>query len=441
MRLYREGSRSITWMQGAMLCVEGLRNPFLGELVSVETPEGTWRGEVVGLKDSSCKVHLFDGVSGLRSEVATVWLEGCLPGPLVSERLQGVQVNGFGEVDGQKSFLGEHLPLERPLPPLLSRKLPSRPFETGRGALDLFFPLFMGQVMGLGLSPGLPGEAFLPGLLKDLRIVDGIKPPLTVLAAIGRSRNEASRLISVLREDPDFGEALLVLSSETASASERCATIKTALTVAEYFAFSLERDVVLVALDMEAHEAARRERAEEQGQTPSGTEEAFARLSERCGCRVDTEGTLTFLPVFSCQGRGASPLMEATKSLMQGCWIWNSTGRGSFSLDLENSCSSLISRTGRNVTFTGHRLVADQLRASYLRRRAVRGSTQEDAFIARFDRVFLRARRRFSLARTESVAWRLLTKLPSEELVFLTEPLRRKVQMNKTSSRDDGLLF
>ncbi|HQL03333.1 MAG TPA: V-type ATP synthase subunit B, partial [Synergistales bacterium] len=237
------------------------------------------------------------------------------------------------------------------------------------------------------------------------------------------------------------------------SAVERLLAPRTALTIAEYFAFDRGYDVLVVMTDMLHYCEALREvsaaREEAPGRRgfPGYLYSDLASLYERAGCVKGLKGSITQIPIVSMPGDDMThPVVDLSGYITEGQIVLDRglQARGVYPpINVLSSLSRLMNKgIGEGRTFAGHRQVADQLFASYARSREVsrlrlivgdEGLTETELHYLRFgsafERLFLdQGDSALSIGESLAAAVRALSTLPDEELFRIPADLMEEIR-------------
>jgi V/A-type H+-transporting ATPase subunit B len=388
---------------------------------------------VLSVRDGLCAVQVFEGTEGLETGRTTVWMERDTVEVGVGEVLRGQVLNGRGLPVGGDGLYGaeDFLPVDGfPINPV-SRALPAAAIETGLSALDVTVPLMVGQSFSLFAPPGLPGletAARIAGssLIRSGRsLVSGReRTPLVIFVGMGLSEREADCFMEFFnREDEAAGGAFL-LNRAGDPVAERLLIPRTALTIAEYFAFHKGYDVLVVMADMVRYGNAFLETAAFEGRRRFDLVSDLAGLCGRSGCLAGRPGSVTQLLV---SGTPADhPFAEILGRLTEGRIVLD---RRLQALGISPPIDVLESRfrisakaVGRGRTIDSHEALAARLRSVYAKGRELErlsaeggaisesGVLSEEAaalyrnFARDFERLFIAQEGRRTFAQSEAIA-------------------------------------
>lgn len=441
--LFTVGHRAVSRVAGPLIVVDGMEGVAYGELVDVETADGSVReGQVLEVDGSLAVVQVFGGTAGIGRHATSVLTRG-------RAARTGVGADFFGRVlDGAGRPRDDQPP---PLPdayrhvnglPLnpVARDHPDQFIETGVSAIDGLNTLVRGQKLPIFSGAGLPANELAARIASRARLSADSAGVVIIFAAMGVTRREAEFFRSELLAGDAAERTVLLLNLADDPTIERLLTPRVALTMAEYLAFEERRDVLVVMTDVTAYCEALREisaaREELPGRRgyPGYMYTDLASLFERAG-RVRGGGSLTQLMILTMPDDDIThPIPDLTGYITEGQIVLSrDLDRQGISppIDVLPSLSRLMNAgVGADKTREDHRGLADQLYACYARGREVRrlmsiigesGLPAEDrrylAFADAFEHTYLdQGDERRSLVSTLDLGWRLLAPFPASDL-------------------------
>lgn len=445
-RTYR-GAAAAT---GALLYLKGAQRVALGEWVTVTSPgQPTRRGYVVDAGAGVTVVQVLEDTLGLSPHGSLVTVTGETARIVVGRDLLGRALSGLGDArDGLPAPLGEtRLPLSGlPLNPTC--RLPPCDFlETGLSAIDGLNTLVRGQKLPVFSSPGLPALELAASIVENARAPRG-EPFAVVFAAIGITARETETFLERFRDTGALERSVLYLNQAEDPTIERLLAPRAALCCAEHLAYVHGLHVLVVMADI-AHYcdalrevAAAREEVPARRGYPGYMYTDLASLFERAGVVASAAGSVTQLPILTMpDGDISHPIPDLTGYITEGQIVLSRElqRRGVYPpIDVLPSLSRLMNAgIGRTHTVAEHRSWADQLYAVYARGRDARlmvaivgeaGLSPADrralAFAEAFERDFVgQGTERRSIGETIEAGWRLLDRLPAEDLYKLKPEL------------------
>ncbi|HYL22400.1 MAG TPA: V-type ATP synthase subunit B [Gemmatimonadales bacterium] len=443
-RIYHGAERAT----GPLLYVRRTPTVALNEWVLIRAPgEPLRRGQVIDAGRDVTVIQVLEETVGLAPEQAEITLTGEAASVVVGRELLGRAFNGIGApVDGLPAPVGEAIrPMwATPLNPT-RRARPSDFIETGVSAIDGMNTLVRGQKLPVFSGPGLPA------LELAAQIVEGARAPhdepfAVVFAGIGITARETDAFLERFAKSGATERSVLYLNEARDPTIERLLAPRVALAAAEFLAFDAGMHVLVVIADMTHYCEALREIATAREEIPGRRGYPgymytdLAGLYERAGIVAGRPGSVTQIPILTMPDDDVThPIPDLTGYITEGQLVLSRElhRRGVFPpIDVLPSLSRLMNAgIGVGKTVPEHREWADQLYAVYTRGREARlmaaivgeaGLTAVDrralAFAERFEREFIGqgvSRRR--IAETVDAGWRLLERLPREDLVRLSD--------------------
>jgi V/A-type H+-transporting ATPase subunit B len=467
MSLVTTSYRHVTAVSGPLVFLSGEARFGYGAMLDLRLPDGEVRsGQVLETSRDLTLVQVLEGTSqigpaetevSLRESVATIKLSPYLLGRVLSG--SGRPRDGLPEVVDE-----ERRPIHgAPLNPL-ARQQPCKFVETGLSAIDGFNTLVRGQKLPVFSCPGLPAHEIVSFILEHARLAGRgeAEDLVVVFAAMGITHREAAAYLSRLRGSEAGQRLVTFLNLADDPAIERLVTPRYALTAAEYFAFQLELQVLVVLADMTNYCEALREvsgaREEIPGRRgyPGMMYTDLASLYERAGAIHGCRGSITQIPVVTMPDDDLThPIVDLTGYITEGQIVLSRAlhQKGIFPpIDVLPSLSRLMNNgIGAERTREDHRELANQLYACYANGIQVRRLVSivgEEAlseadqrylvFADRFERELIhQAGRRRTILQTLDQGWELLHMLPAAELTRIRKPLVDRYYAGTTPSHAD----
>ncbi len=447
---------------GPLLYLTGVQRAALGEWVTVASPgQPDIRGQVIDAGRDITVVQILEDTLGLAPSVAHITLTGELASVVVGRDLLGRALSGVGDPkDGLPRPIGEAL---RPLwgaPINPTRRLPPNDFiETGISAIDGMNTLVRGQKLPVFSGPGLPALELAATIVENARAPRD-EPFAVVFVAIGITERETRTFLDRFEQSGALERSVLYLNQAQDPTIERLLAPRAALACAEHLAFVHGLQVLVVMADITHYCEALREVAAAREEVPGRRGYPgymytdLASLFERAGVIEGSPGSVTQLPILTMPDDDIThPIPDLTGYITEGQVVLSRElqRRGvSPPIDVLPSLSRLMNAgIGKAHTVPEHRKWADQLYAVYARGREARmmvaivgeaGLLPADrralAFAEAFERTLIgQGGERRSIADTIEVGWRLLDRLPPEDLLKLTPELLAAREPQRTAAR------
>lgn len=428
---------------GPLLYLGGAQRVALGEWVSVHSEgQPDVRGQVIDAGQGITVVQVLEETVGLAPAAAHVTLTGDLARAVVGRDLLGRALSGVGEPkDGLPRPIGEAQRLLWSAPINPTCRVPPGDFiETGISAIDGLNTLVRGQKLPVFSSPGLPALDLAATIVEHARAPRD-EPFAVVFAAIGITARETGTFLERFEQSGALERSVLYLNQAEDPTIERLLTPRAALACAEYLAYACGLHVLVVMADITHYCEALREVAAAREEVPGRRGYPgymytdLASIFERAGMIKGTAGSVTQLPILTMpDGDITHPIPDLTGYITEGQVVLSRElqRRGvNPPIDVLPSLSRLMNvGIGRAHTVPEHRKWADQLYAIYARGREARlmvaivgeaGLPPADrralAFAEEFERTLVSQDARRSLAETIDAGWRLLDRLPPEDLL------------------------
>jgi V/A-type H+-transporting ATPase subunit B len=433
---------------GPLLFLTGAERVALGEWVTVRLPGSPdRRGQVIDANESTSVIQVLDEPLGLAPGRAEVTLTGEVARAVVGKELIGRALSGVGRpLDGLPPPVGEALRPVNGAPMNPARRLrPSEFIETGISAIDGLNTLVRGQKLPVFSGPGLPALDLAATIVEQARAPRG-EPFAVVFAGIGITARETRRFLERFTMAGALERSVLYLNQASDPTIERLLAPRLALTAAEYLAFECGLHVLVVMADLTHYCEALREIATARQEIPGRRGYPgymytdLATIFERAGILRDRPGSVTQLPILTMPDDDIThPIPDLTGYITEGQVVLGRDlhRRAVFPpIDVLPSLSRLMNAgIGKGRTVPEHRQWADQLYALYAQGREARlmaaivgegglGAADRRAleFAEAFEKEFIgQPLGRRTLAETLEAGWRLLEKLPRDELTRLSD--------------------
>jgi V/A-type H+-transporting ATPase subunit B len=444
-------------IEGPIVVVESAGTVAYDEVVDVMDAGGrVRRGRVLEVGEGMAVVEVFAGTTGLSISETRVRFMGQPLRIPVAEEMLGRVFDGLGApIDGGPAPLADrHADINgQPINPS-ARVYPRDTIQTGISSIDGMNTLVMGQKLPIFSGSGLPHDQLAAQIVRQatLGAPAGEKPSRTepfaiVFAAMGIKHDVAAYFRNVLTASGALNQTAMFLNLADDPPVERLVTPRVALTLAEYLAFERGMHVLVVFTDMTNYCEALRQISNIRGEVPSRKGypgylySDLASLYERTGRIKTSKGSITQIPILTMPNDDIThPVPDLTGYITEGQIVLS---RDLAQQDIYPPVAVLPSLSrlmkdgiGRDHTRADHSHLAAQLYAAYAHVQDVRSlasvigeeelSTVDQQYLAfgtAFERTFVnqgRAEDR-SIEETLDIGWKLLAKLPREELTRVDE--------------------
>ncbi len=436
--------QSISYISGPLLFVEGARDLSYGAIVNIHLPDESVRsGQVIEISERNAIIQVFEETTGLDVAKTAVSLREEVARFGVSREIVGRRFNGRGDpIDGLPPIIPEkRLPIiGAPINPV-ARERPQEFIQTGISSIDGLNTLVRGQKLPIFSGAGLPHNEIAAQIARQAKVLGAEQQFSVVFAAMGITQREAAFFIEQFESTGALARSVVFLNLADDPVIERLMTPRLALTAAEYLAYDLETQVLVILTDMTNYcdalrsiGAAREEIPGRRGY-PGYMYTDLATLYERAGRILGRKGSITQLPILTMPDDDIThPIPDLTGYITEGQIVLSRrlhrTGIYPPIFPPDSLSRMMNDGIGKGRTREDHANVKDQVFASYangldLRRLvAIIGEealTERDRlylkFADRFEREFLgQGQTERSIEETLTLGWRLVSMFPKGEL-------------------------
>ncbi|CAG8180952.1 unnamed protein product [Penicillium salamii] len=438
----RASYNTIGGINGPLVVLDGVKFPRFNEIVTLTLPDGTERSGQV--------LEVFEGTSGVDVKKTKVEFSGHSLKLGVSEDMLGRVFDGSGRpIDkGPKVLAEEYMDINgKPINPY-SRVYPEEMISTGISAIDTMNSIARGQKIPIFSGAGLPHNEIAASIARQASLVTkNIQDAhgddfVIVFAAMGVNQETAKFFTREFEENGSMERTTLFLNLASDPTIERIITPRLALTTAEYFAYQLEKHVLVIMTDISAYCDALREvsaaREEVPGRRgyPGYMYTDLATLYERAGRVEGRDGSITQIPILTMPNDDIThPIPDLTGFITEGQIFIDRQldNKGVYPpINVLPSLSRLMkSAIGEGRTRKDHSDVSNQLYAKYAIGRdaaAMKAVVGEEAlsaedklsleFLDKFEDTFISqsAYEARTIHESLDLAWNLLRIYPRELL-------------------------
>uniref|UniRef100_A0A1D1YVS4 Vacuolar proton pump subunit B n=1 Tax=Anthurium amnicola TaxID=1678845 RepID=A0A1D1YVS4_9ARAE len=446
--------RTVASVNGPLVVLDNVKFPKYAEIVNLTLPDGSRRaGQVLEVQGKRAVVQVFEGTSGVDAKATHVEFTGDTLKIPVSEDMLGRIFNGSGKAidKGPKVFAEEFLDINgSPINPF-SRIYPEEMIQTGISAIDTMNSIARGQKIPIFSAAGLPHNEIAAQICRQAGLVKKVDKGVyddhednfsIVFAAMGVNMETARFFKQDFEENGSIERVTLFLNLANDPTIERIVTPRLALTTAEYYAYQLEKHVLVILTDMSSYADALREvsaaREEVPGRRgyPGYMYTDLSTIYERAGRVEGRNGSITQIPILTMPNDDIThPIPDLTGYITEGQIFVDRQlyNRQIYPpINVLPSLSRLMkSAIGEGMTRKDHGDVSNQLYAKYAIGRdaaamkAVVGEealNQEDKlsleFLEKFEKTYISQGAYESRTIYESLdhAWSILRIFPKEML-------------------------
>lgn len=447
--------KTIREVAGPLMMVSDVENVKYDELGEIELPNGeTRRCKVLEINGTNALVQLFESSAGINlAESKVRFLGRGMQLPVSPDMLSRV-FDGLGRpADGGPELIPEKsMDVNgRPMNPA-ARNYPQEFIQTGISAIDGLNTLVRGQKLPIFSASGLPHANLAAQIARQASVLGDGERFAVVFAAVGITFEEADFFINSFRESGALDRTVMFVNLANDPAIERIAAPKAALTAAEYLAFDLDMQVLVIMTDITNYADALREvsaaRKEVPGRRgyPGYMYTDLASLYERAGRLKGKKGSITLIPILTMpEDDKTHPIPDLTGYITEGQIILSRElyRKGvTPPIDVLPSLSRLKDKgIGEGRTREDHAATMNQLFSAYARGKDAKELMVilGDAALTETDKKYAEFAGRFeneyvsqgydtnrTVEETLNTGWRLLSMLPRSELKRISDRLLDK---------------
>jgi len=446
---------TVTEVAGPLMIVEGIKGVAYNEVVKIRTSTGEERtGQVLEAFTDKAIVQVFEGTKGLDTKKTSARFIGETMKLGVSKDILGRVFDGTGNpIDNAPPIIPE----ERrdingnPINPY-AREYPREFIQTGFSTIDGLNTLVRGQKLPIFSGAGLPHNEMAAQIARQAKVLGKEEKFAVVFCAMGITAGEANLFIRDFENTGALERTVMFLNLADDPTIERIILPRMALTCAEYLAFDLNMQVLVILTDLTNYAEALREIAAAREEVPGRRGYPgymytdLAMLYERAGRIKGKKGSITQIPMLTMPDDDIThPIPDLTGYITEGQIVLERGlhKKGIYPPVAVLPClSRLMDRgIGEGRTRDDHAGVSNQLYAAYAEGCDLRDLVAivgEDALSDR-DRKFLKFADEFeqkfikqeshenrTIVQTLTIGWELLSDLPTADLKKIDEKYIKK---------------
>ena len=457
--------KTVSEVAGPLMIVEGIEDVAFNEVVKIKTSTGDYRtGQVLEAFLDKAVVQVFEGTKGLDTDKTSARFIGETMKLGVAKDMLGRVFDGTGNpIDDAPQII----PDERrdingdPINPY-SREYPREFIQTGISTIDGLNTLVRGQKLPIFSGSGLPHNELAAQIARQAKVLGKEEKFAVVFCAMGITFEEANLFIRDFENTGALERTVMFLNLANDPTIERIILPRMALTCAEYLAFDLNMQVLVILTDLTNYAEALREIAAAREEVPGRRGYPgymytdLATIYERAGRIYGKKGSITQIPMLTMPDDDIThPIPDLTGYITEGQIVLE---RSLNKKDIYPPVNVLPSLSrlmdmgiGEGRTRADHAGVSNQLYAAYsegLELRDLVAIVGEEALSER-DRRYLEFAQRFekefvaqnegenrSIEKTLKIGWDLLSTLPKSELKKIDEKYIEKYYPKKKEDKE-----
>jgi V/A-type H+-transporting ATPase subunit B len=441
---------TVSEVAGPLMIVENVKDVAYNEVVKIRTASGEERtGQVLEVFMDKAIVQVFEGTKGLDTKKTSARFIGETMKLGLSKDMLGRVFDGTGNpIDDIPPIISD----ERrdingsPINPY-SREYPREFIQTGISTIDGLNTLVRGQKLPIFSGAGLPHNEMAAQIARQAKVLGKEEKFAVVFCAMGITSEEANLFIRDFENTGALERTVMFLNLADDPTIERIILPRMALTCAEYLAFDLNMQVLVILTDLTNYAEALREIAAAREEVPGRRGYPgymytdFATIYERAGRIKGKKGSITQIPMLTMPDDDIThPIPDLTGYITEGQIVLNRGlhKKGFYPPVAVLPClSRLMDRgIGEGRTREDHAGVSNQLYAAYAEGCDLRDLVAivgEDALSER-DKRYLKFADEFekqfvsqgnhedrNIQQTLTVGWELLSILPKSDLKKIDE--------------------
>ena len=269
--------KTISQIAGPLVYVKNTEPVGYNEIVSIRLSDGTMRrGQVLDSSNDLVVVQVFEGTTGIDRDASVRFLGDTMKMP-VSREMLGRVLSGAGDpLDGGAKIVPEkELDITGAAINPWARDSPSDFIQTGISTIDGMNTLVRGQKLPIFSQSGLPHNEMALQIARQAKVRGENEEFAVVFIAMGITNEEKQMFMKEFERTGALKNAVVFLNLADDPAVERTLTPRLGLTTAEYMAFDLGMQVLVIMTDITNYCEALRQigaaREEVPGRRPSST--------------------------------------------------------------------------------------------------------------------------------------------------------------------------
>ncbi len=446
-------------INGSLVVLDNIKDASYDEMVELKLGDGSTRtGRIVQVEGEKVVIQVFEGTKGVSLVNTKTRFTGHPIELGLSPEIMGRVFDGLGRpADG----LGEVYPLKKrdvnssPINPV-SRVYPKNYINTGISSIDALTTLIRGQKLPIFSGSGMKHNELAVQIVKQASVADG-EDFAIVFAAMGVKNDVADYFRQSFEKANVMDRVVMFLNHSNDPIIERIITPRCALTAAEYLAFELNMNILVILTDMTSYAEALREFSSSKGEIPGRKGfpgylySDFASIYERAGIIKGSKGSVTQIPILTMPNDDINhPIPDLTGYITEGQIVLDRSldAVGIYPpIGVLASLSRLMKDgVGEGYTREDHSKLSNQLFSCYAKvqdAKSLASVIGEDELSAadkrilnfgkRFENEFIAqgSNENRTITQTLDLGWDLLRMLPREDLDRIDDKTAEKYYYKK----------
>ena len=302
--------KTIREISGPLMVVDHVQGVTYDELAEIVLSDGsTRRCKVLEVNGDRAVVQLLEASAGINLADSRIRFLGHPLQLAVSRDMLGRVFNGMGQpiAGGPEIIADEHRDINGLAMNPAARNYPNEFIQTGISSIDGLNTLVRGQKLPIFSGSGMKHNELAVQIVKQASVADGSDFAI-VFAAMGVKNDVAAYFRESFESCGAMERVVMLLNLANDPIIERIITPRAALTVAEYLAFDLNKNVLVILTDMTSYCEALREFSSSKGEIPGRKGfpgylySDLASLYERAGIIKGSKGSVTQIPILTMPG-------------------------------------------------------------------------------------------------------------------------------------------
>ncbi len=438
-------------INGSLVVIDNVENAGFDELVEIRLDDGSVRhGRIIRIDGKLATIQVFEGTSGIsgvntRTRLTGKPLELCLSPDITGRVFDGlgrpIDGKGFSAASCSRDINGSAINPVR-------RVYPRNFIETGISSIDGLATLIRGQKLPIFSGSGMKHNELAVQIVRQASIAES-EDFAIVFAAMGVKNDVADYFRRSFEEAGVMNKVVMFLNLSNDPIIERIITPRCALTAAEYLAFELQMNILVILTDITSYAEALREFSSSKGEIPGRKGfpgylySDLASIYERAGIIEGCKGSVTQIPILTMPNDDIThPIADLTGYITEGQIVLDraldSTGVYPPVSILPSLSRLMKDGVGEGYTRDDHSAVANQLFSCYARVLEARSLASvigedelspDDKLLMEFGRAFEQqfinqgAEERRTVTETLDLGWRLLSVLPRRMLERVSDAM------------------